>query len=145
MKKNIAIGIMAGLAVLFLHLWQSAVMREESHKKKVMELAEVIAGRMKTGQENFEWKTFIERRGIETLLTKSLEGVESERMEDIQLEIEKRLLNYSREIYVVEPREVLVKKLLDAGAVGEDYLTRFVKEAKETIRIYEEERGKKWK
>lgn len=140
MKKNIAIGILAGLVVLFFHLWQSAAMREKSHKKKVATLAETVAGYMKAGEENFEWKMFVERRGIETLLTKSLEGVDRERREDIDTEIEKRLLNHPREIYVAEPREVLIKKLFDAGAVGEDHLTRFVKEAKETIRIYEEER-----
>lgn len=137
MKKNIVIAVMAGLAVLFFYLWRGAEMNSNSHKKKVAELAETIGRQMKRGEENFEWKMFIERMGIETLLKKYWEISDSDKHNDIEIEMRERLLNYGGN--PVEPLEILVEKMLK-DSFGKDQLINFVGRAKKTIRIYEEER-----
>lgn len=138
MKKNIAIGILAVLAIVFLYRWQSAEMSSVSHKKKVAQLSEIIVGQMKTGQENFEWQEDVRKMGTEKLLKKSLKEVSGQKEEDIKIEIQKRLLGYPREINVAESRRDLIRILLQSPT-GQIYLASFMAEAKETIRIYEEE------
>lgn len=139
MKKNIAIAVMAGLAVYFFFLWQATDMRLNLRERRVAQLAETIAGQMKTGQENFEWREFVRKAGVEKLLAKSLEGADDQKQEDIRAEIEERLLGYSREINVAESRRELIQILLQSPT-GKVYLASFMAEAKETIRVYEEER-----
>lgn len=137
MKKNIAIVVMAGLAVYFFFLWQSTEMGLASHKKKVAQLAETVSGHMKTNQENFEWQEFLRRTHVEYLMIKLL-SVNERKGEEIRLEINKRLLGYSREINIAESRRELIQKLLQSP-FGKEYLALFAKEARETIRIYKEE------
>lgn len=109
-------------------------------EERVAQLAETISDRMKEGQENFEWSQLIEKRGVETLLKKYFEVADWDKQAEIELEIQKRLLGYPRDIYVAEPREVLIERLLK-DSEGRDQLAKFVKETKETIRIYEERKN----
>lgn len=119
MKKNIAIGVLAGLAVLFLHLWQSAEMREESHKKKVAELAAVVKSYEERGEregsegsELEKFREFLAYRSLEQLLNaessfsdSTIYMAKDAAEEAIEEEVERLILN--RSAYFMKNGEVI--------------------------------------
>lgn len=152
MKKNaetyivlMCLMVITSFAIYFFYCWRDEAIKNLRLEEKVAQLAETVSGYMKTGRENFERQEFLRRAGVENLLVENLLlEAAGGNGEEVGLEINKRLLGYPREIDVAESRRELIQKLLQSPT-GKVYLASFMAEAKETIRIYEEERGRKWK